>query len=295
MNKIKSLFLAFLLLSGLSLSAQISNDKSLIDKVKENRDQYIYAESTEESQEIALSSATANFEEQLASYLSASNLPSDASAIESIISSKATMVAVPRGDRFRAFIFVSKDALGGTNTHDNQQGNHQNNSVEVLPTDNNEPVNMNNTEDLTVKNRVTIIENDSIQGAGDSEIIKPVTPNADNNTVVVDSSITEDTIVLVDDYSVESTLSEETLDYIASLTRINPLRDYMAAMKKEGSITTYEPLKPGVDPTEYYVVLFSRNGDIVAILSPGENRFNLATKQSDSISNYTKCSIEIFK
>lgn len=60
-------------------------------------------------------------------------------------------------------------------------------------------------------------------------------------------------------------------------------------MKTNGKITQYAYYAQLDNPDNYYLAIYNRAGNVVAILTPGTSRKNIQTGQNDSISNYKGC------
>ncbi len=89
--------------------------------------------------------------------------------------------------------------------------------------------------------------------------------------------------------------SVEDLEYFLSIRQINDLRDYLKALKSEGTITFYGDISRVTNRNDYYMVFYTRSGDIVAIFSPAPNRRNLINSKFDYISEIKNCGVELFK
>lgn len=60
-------------------------------------------------------------------------------------------------------------------------------------------------------------------------------------------------------------------------------------LKTSGKITKYAYYAQLDNPDNYYLAIYNRAGNVVAILTPGNARRNIRTGQSDSVSNYKGC------
>lgn len=60
-------------------------------------------------------------------------------------------------------------------------------------------------------------------------------------------------------------------------------------LKTSGKITKYAYYAQLENPDNYYLAIYNRAGNVVAILTPGNARRNIRTGQSDSVSNYKGC------
>lgn len=90
---------------------------------------------------------------------------------------------------------------------------------------------------------------------------------------------------------------EEIYDFQPSST----LKDFMACKKyadfasllkqkkTEGKVTFYGRYASLENPDVYFLAVYNRAGEIVAFLTPGPNRINIATKKSDNVANYSGC------
>lgn len=80
---------------------------------------------------------------------------------------------------------------------------------------------------------------------------------------------------------------EATLEAILTVTDFNQLKDCLTSLKREGKIKEYGKYASLTQPTNYYLIIYNRQGIIEAVLTPGKDtRTNLRTKGTDSISNY---------
>ena len=90
--------------------------------------------------------------------------------------------------------------------------------------------------------------------------------------------------------------SEDVLSVMRQTKRISTLRANLEVWKASGAISHYGKINTISNVDDYYLVLYTRNGDIRAILSPATpDRTNILTGAPDQMSNYTGCSIECIK
>lgn len=121
----------------------------------------------------------------------------------------------------------------------------------------------------------------------------------DNNGRLIDF-VLEDDIPTIDPINPVAPIkpaqfSDEVLEYILSIRQINDLRDYLKALKSEGTISFYGDISRVTNRNDYYMVFYTRSGDIVAIFSPAPNRRNLINSKFDYISEIKNCGVELFK
>lgn len=76
---------------------------------------------------------------------------------------------------------------------------------------------------------------------------------------------------------------------IASYTDYAPMAAKIVEMKKTGEIRSYARYASLEKPELYYLVVYNPQGKVVAVLSPGQNRINVQTGQSDKVTNYSGC------
>ena len=66
-------------------------------------------------------------------------------------------------------------------------------------------------------------------------------------------------------------------------------------LKKEGKISTYGKYANLLKKEEYYLIIYTKEGKVAAVLSKGKERKNLATWKPDSTNNYKGCGAIGFK
>lgn len=76
---------------------------------------------------------------------------------------------------------------------------------------------------------------------------------------------------------------------LSAITNGNELmakvKDYLAA----GKIKAFKNYADIPNPESYYIIIFDKTQTIKAILSPGKERFNVATGKPDGVQNYKGC------
>lgn len=82
---------------------------------------------------------------------------------------------------------------------------------------------------------------------------------------------------------------------VASCTEYADLAAKITDLKKTGKISEYGRYASLDNPKDYYLAIYDREGKIVAVLSVGDNRVNVRTKQPDSEKNYKGCGAIGFK
>lgn len=85
----------------------------------------------------------------------------------------------------------------------------------------------------------------------------------------------------------ERRLTGDIIEDIKNMTTLSELRPFLIQKKEVGEVLDYNRYSALADGSSYYVVLFDREGNIKALLSPGQKeRINLKTNTSDSLENY---------
>lgn len=82
---------------------------------------------------------------------------------------------------------------------------------------------------------------------------------------------------------------------IASCTEYADLATKITTLKETGEISNYGRYASLDRPQDYYLAIYNREGKIVAVLSSGNHRINIQTKQPDSEKNYKGCGAIGFK
>ena len=66
-------------------------------------------------------------------------------------------------------------------------------------------------------------------------------------------------------------------------------------MKQQGRIAHYGRYSSLQNPKDYYLAIYNKEGEVVAVLTPGTERINVQTRQTDSEKNYKGCGAIGFK
>ena len=103
------------------------------------------------------------------------------------------------------------------------------------------------------------------------------TPQAKAETTEVKPAVVE---------PVYSERKQETINTLLAIKKFSELQTVLPKLKKEGRVDGYGKKKDLQDPNAHMFIVFDREGTIMAVLSEGEKRINLNTKQPDSLTNY---------
>lgn len=99
--------------------------------------------------------------------------------------------------------------------------------------------------------------------------------------VIVADAQKDDTPV---DVQMKAGSAIEEIKKVKTLSKLRPL---LVSMKNSGAVLDYNRYSSLTDGTMYHVVVFSREGDIIAVLSPGRDvRVNLLTGAEERLSKY---------
>lgn len=81
----------------------------------------------------------------------------------------------------------------------------------------------------------------------------------------------------------------EVINQIAACTKYGDMADKVKQMKADGRIKDYARYASLVNPDKCYLVIYNREGKVVAVLTPGPDRRNVKTGQADGVKNYSGC------
>lgn len=87
-----------------------------------------------------------------------------------------------------------------------------------------------------------------------------------------------------------STVASVVPEAVAELMRFadyKPMAERIMRMKAEGKVASYGYYAQLPNPEACYLAIYSREGKLVAFLSPGRERVNLATGKPDKVANYS--------
>lgn len=110
----RRIFCTFTLLAalGLTLTAQtIEEQKKEINRVKKNFSQYIYVEIIDSLEDVAMMKARHYLQDEIDQYVKDSKKLSGAGGGAVALNVKEQIITMPRGDRFRAFVYVKKSDI----------------------------------------------------------------------------------------------------------------------------------------------------------------------------------------
>lgn len=92
--------------------------------------------------------------------------------------------------------------------------------------------------------------------------------------------------------AVEETLKvslPEAVSTIAECTLYSDMSTKIKQLKAEGKIKNYARYAALSNPDNCYLVVYNREGKVVAVLTPGTERRNVKTNKPDSVKNYSGC------
>lgn len=81
----------------------------------------------------------------------------------------------------------------------------------------------------------------------------------------------------------------EAVNLLAGITDYYAMAEKVKQLKAEGKIEDYGRYASLDDPDECYLIIYNREGKVVAILTPGPDRLNVKTNQPDGVANYSGC------
>lgn len=263
----KRLFLLTLFLGAISVAfAQddMNSQKAQISQIKQQEDRYIYADKTCATSEQALSRAKESLEQEVIAFLQQKENTSDnAEAVSEFIADNSIQILIPRGDKFRAFLYVDKDSIRYAVSHNLRK----------------HPV-----KDGNLKSQAALPP--SKQAASVADI--------PGKTALQMQPAIEASSTSANPQSSANTKNDDILSVIATFTSKLKLYDYIQELKKEGVDIEYKMHVPASD-AQCYLIFYKRNGTIEAILTPGAGYHdNLLSGEPDSARNHPNCSIDGF-
>lgn len=92
--------------------------------------------------------------------------------------------------------------------------------------------------------------------------------------------------------TMESTVEEiwpEAVTTLAGCTEYTDLAAKIKQMKAEGKLESYARYAQLDNPDACYLAIYNKEGKVLAILSPGSDRRNVATGRPDGVKNYSGC------
>lgn len=90
-------------------------------------------------------------------------------------------------------------------------------------------------------------------------------------------------------------LYPEVVESVAKCTKYADMAELVKRLKEEGKIVHYGRYSSLSNPEIYYLAIYNKDGDVVAVLTPGENRVNVKTGNADRLTNYSGCGAIGFK
>jgi hypothetical protein len=81
----------------------------------------------------------------------------------------------------------------------------------------------------------------------------------------------------------------EVVTTIASYQDYKPMAEKIEQFKEQGKILHYGRYTSLENPESYYLAIYNTAGKVVAVLTPGEIRHNVATGETDRVTNYSGC------
>lgn len=81
----------------------------------------------------------------------------------------------------------------------------------------------------------------------------------------------------------------EAVTTIAACTEYSVMAAKIKTLKEEGKIKDYARYAALNNPDNCYLVIYNKEGKVVAVLTPGTERRNVKTNKVDSVKNYSGC------
>lgn len=94
---------------------------------------------------------------------------------------------------------------------------------------------------------------------------------------------------------VETSVYPEIVREVAGITNYNSVDSRLKQAKVNGEIADYANDTFPAQPENYYFVIYNGSGTVLAVLTPGTERKNIRTGETDSLTNYKGCKAVGFK
>lgn len=304
----KRLFLLALCLLCINAFAQIPGKtcEQTIQEVLQNDSDYLFAEFTGSDESATTLTVEKLIKQTLMGYLEAYQLPASEQRVVSLLEDYSHKCVTPRANNIRVFAYIKISDIpeasvsDGTHTQttDSQESDsfqsweemlawlsdytvpeppksqETDTAVDFNPFRNNIPALDDNEDDLDVPTPSNIKNQANVSG--------PESQQSDVHTQNSEGSISQAS------NDIDSRYQE-----VARMTRKNEIFNYIKK-NKNGKYKT--DLKPS--DKDYYLIMYTRNGTIRAILSPRDpvtgERINIQTGGIDSIYNYRGCAVDGF-
>ena len=122
------------------------------------------------------------------------------------------------------------------------------------------------------------VKKSDVLAVENSEMIGNKTSNGETATATTTPVVSTVTPVYADE--VKQVMACSTFDEVKNL---------MTKLKSEGKIRHFGGYASLEDPDPYYLAIYNRQYQIVAVLTPGPNRTNTKTGEEDKVTNYKGC------
>lgn len=293
MKKIK-LFLAvaamFVPFFAQAQSVEPEMGREMINGILSNCNDYLFADCTMDSEEIALDKAMQELQSTVRTYLQDNNVKTAKAdkILSEVMTYSPERITFKRNDKFRAFVYVAKSSVDSVAVKYVKGGIGNKNVQET-------PAAPSIAETVAAEQPVTEPVQESVQEPVE-EAQEPVTNDEDVYTddEVADSAEEEgddkeETITAIQKLinDVSSLNKKQILALLKTISTLDDFQKYMAAFKLSGVVGEYDKYQKISDPAAYYILIYDRKGDVKALLSPGrQTRTNLLTDKQDQVDYY---------
>lgn len=259
MNKKQILLLLFsVCLSVISVVAQSTvESKAKIDSVLRNHDSYVYGDITSSNEDKALIQSMNLLAKEIQTYVKDVDSSQD-ELIMGLVTKEAIKITMMRGDQYRAFVYIKKSQLDSIESTLSSQSLLTERTINV-PTQ---------SEAISVEKEEKQSKEASVIPYTAEPQQKPSTAEQQTRPVM--------------------RKNQDVISEVLSISNIKELGIFLPAQLKSGRISHYDKYQSLTEPSAYYLVVCdSKNGNIIAVLSPGrDERTNLKTQQKSSINTY---------
>lgn len=247
------------------LFSQTDSEKRIrIGEVQQNYELFFRGDATEETADKALERALSVLQQEIDIY---ADTAKGVMVKQSAVPENIGVVEMKRGDRFRAFIYVKKADV----------------VVPVSASPSAEAATVIASASVAAAPAPTIVETP----AAAAPVAAAPAPTVTETPAPAPAVAAEPAPATQEAPAVEPQKKESALEEIKRVKTLSELRPLLVRRKESGDVLDYNRFSALTDATMYYVVVFSREGDVIAVLSPGrEERVNLKTGREENLSQY---------
>jgi len=244
--------------AGLAQTDEFSEEKTLVNQIKRNNE-YIYADKLDETKTGAIELAQTILEIEVNRIIADEQITEPtAEIIAENLKNRVHIIELKRGELFRAFVYITREELFSG----------------AQPT---------TTENAPEEQIILVEETLMIEENSEEELV--IEESAEEELVIAEG--TEAVNSSAESKPTNLQTRNAILDEMIRFTTVQDIQPYLARKKQEGNVM-YGTLESLPNRSVAYLIIYDKNGAIVAILDKGgDPRLNLMNgKENDRLENY---------